>query len=217
MSKIVQLKAASRARAGKGASRAVRREGLIPGVVYGDKKDPQLISLTYGDVLPHVETGRFLGAEIGGHCVLVLLAVARVHHGLEEAATTEASGVLHETLLADGMTRPVRAVLRDYSEHLARKSTMHDRQVLIVQAVVALILVLDQLTFGEKVDSPDATKLPVLLAVSVGGAVVVAAASLALGYGLGKVFTEAPAKRDRLLPLIGIFPKRVKLQPRLKP
>jgi NhaB family Na+:H+ antiporter len=36
----------------------------------------------------------------------------------------------------------VRAVLRDYSEHLALKSTVRDRQVLIVQAVVALILVL---------------------------------------------------------------------------
>ncbi len=59
MSKIVQLKAASRARAGKGASRAVRREGLVPGVVYGDKQEPKMISLIYGDVLQHVQTGRF--------------------------------------------------------------------------------------------------------------------------------------------------------------
>jgi NhaB family Na+:H+ antiporter len=35
----------------------------------------------------------------------------------------------------------VRAVLRDYSEHLAAKATVRDRQVLIVQAIVALILV----------------------------------------------------------------------------
>jgi NhaB family Na+:H+ antiporter len=35
----------------------------------------------------------------------------------------------------------VRAVLRDYSAHLAAKSTVRDRQVLIVQAIVALILV----------------------------------------------------------------------------
>jgi len=64
MSKIVQLKAAPRARAGKGASRAVRRSGLIPGVVYGDKKDPQLVSLNYGDVLPHLQTGRFMSTLI---------------------------------------------------------------------------------------------------------------------------------------------------------
>ena len=73
MSKIVQLQAASRARAGKGASRAVRLEGLVPGVVYGDKKEPQLVSLNYGELLPHVQTGRFLATlvdlEVDGQTV----------------------------------------------------------------------------------------------------------------------------------------------------
>lgn len=64
MSKIVTIKAASRSKAGKGASRSVRRTGDIPGVVYGDKKDPQLISLTYKTVHPHVETGRFLSTLV---------------------------------------------------------------------------------------------------------------------------------------------------------
>jgi large subunit ribosomal protein L25 len=64
MSKIVTIKAAARSRAGKGAARAVRRTGDIPGVVYGDKQDPQLISLTYKNVLPHVETGRFLSTLV---------------------------------------------------------------------------------------------------------------------------------------------------------
>ena len=36
----------------------------------------------------------------------------------------------------------VRAVLQDHSEHLAAKATMRDRQVLIVQALVAITLVL---------------------------------------------------------------------------
>jgi len=64
MSKIVQLKATQRERAGKGASRAVRRESLVPGVVYGDKREPQLVSLQYADVLPHVQTGRFLATLV---------------------------------------------------------------------------------------------------------------------------------------------------------
>jgi large subunit ribosomal protein L25 len=64
MSKIVQLKAASRARRGKGASRAVRREGLVPGVVYGDRKEAQNISMEYGALLPHVQTGRFLSTLV---------------------------------------------------------------------------------------------------------------------------------------------------------
>lgn len=64
MSKIVQLKATSRGGAGKGASRAVRREGLVPAVVYGDKKDPQLISLKLKEVQLHVQSGRFLSTLI---------------------------------------------------------------------------------------------------------------------------------------------------------
>lgn len=64
MSKIVTIKAAARSRAGKGAARAVRRTGDIPGVVYGDRQDPQLITLTYRNVLPHVETGRFLSTLV---------------------------------------------------------------------------------------------------------------------------------------------------------
>ena len=64
MSKIVNIKAAARGRAGKGAARSVRREGLVPGVVYGDKKDPQIISLTYKEIEPHVNTGRFLATLV---------------------------------------------------------------------------------------------------------------------------------------------------------
>ena len=64
MSKIVNIKAAIRGRAGKGAARAVRREGLVPGVVYGDKKDPQIISMVYKNIEPHVQTGRFLSTLV---------------------------------------------------------------------------------------------------------------------------------------------------------
>lgn len=40
-----QLAAEARAMAGKGAARAIRREKKIPAVIYGDKKEPALISL----------------------------------------------------------------------------------------------------------------------------------------------------------------------------
>ena len=43
MSKIIKLKATARGGAGKGAARAVRRQGLVPGVGYGDQKEPQNI------------------------------------------------------------------------------------------------------------------------------------------------------------------------------
>jgi large subunit ribosomal protein L25 len=64
MARIVQLKAEARHRAGKGAARAVRREGLVPGVIYGDKKEPQLITLGYVDIWQQVHTGRFLSTLV---------------------------------------------------------------------------------------------------------------------------------------------------------
>jgi large subunit ribosomal protein L25 len=64
MSKIVSIKAAARGKAGKGASRSVRNQGHVPGVVYGDGQAPQLVQMTYNAVLPHVETGRFLSTLV---------------------------------------------------------------------------------------------------------------------------------------------------------
>src|ERR687886_1336204 len=45
MTEVVSLAAEARDRAGKGAARTTRREGRVPAVIYGDKKEPLLISL----------------------------------------------------------------------------------------------------------------------------------------------------------------------------
>src|SRR5437879_3753627 len=45
MPEIISLNAEPRPSAGKGAARATRRSGRVPGIVYGDKKEPVLISL----------------------------------------------------------------------------------------------------------------------------------------------------------------------------
>jgi large subunit ribosomal protein L25 len=45
MSDITTLSANTRDRAGKGGARATRREGLVPAVIYGDKKAPISIAL----------------------------------------------------------------------------------------------------------------------------------------------------------------------------
>ncbi|MBL4801756.1 MAG: 50S ribosomal protein L25, partial [Emcibacter sp.] len=39
------LKAELREKAGKGSSRALRREDKIPAVIYGDKKEPIMVTL----------------------------------------------------------------------------------------------------------------------------------------------------------------------------
>jgi len=60
MSDIYELKAEVRERAGKGAARAVRRQGKVPAVIYGDKKPPLPISLAYKDVFRKLHGGGFL-------------------------------------------------------------------------------------------------------------------------------------------------------------
>lgn len=45
MSEHASISAQMRDRAGKGAARATRRDGLVPGVIYGSKQAPALISL----------------------------------------------------------------------------------------------------------------------------------------------------------------------------
>ena len=45
MANFVTIEAASRERAGKGAARATRRQGLVPAVIYGAKQAPTLIAL----------------------------------------------------------------------------------------------------------------------------------------------------------------------------
>jgi len=60
MATVKELKATARPKAGKGAARAVRREGLVPGVIYGDKKPPLTIALDHKDLRQKIYAGRFL-------------------------------------------------------------------------------------------------------------------------------------------------------------
>jgi large subunit ribosomal protein L25 len=60
MADIIELDAAVRERVGKGAAREARRQGRVPAVIYGDKKNPEPISLEYKTVFMQVQTGNFL-------------------------------------------------------------------------------------------------------------------------------------------------------------
>jgi large subunit ribosomal protein L25 len=55
-----EFKAAPRERVGKGAARAVRRKGMIPAVIYGNKQPPDAIALDYKDLSMQVQSGAFL-------------------------------------------------------------------------------------------------------------------------------------------------------------
>src|SRR5438445_13703732 len=55
-----ELKAEAREQVGKGSARAVRRNGKVPAVIYGDKQPPLAIALTYKDIYYKIHGGGFL-------------------------------------------------------------------------------------------------------------------------------------------------------------
>ena len=60
MATVREIKATARPRAGKGAARAVRREGRVPGVIYGDNQPPLNISLDRAELAQRIFAGKFL-------------------------------------------------------------------------------------------------------------------------------------------------------------
>lgn len=57
---IPDLHAEVRTGTGKGAARQARREGYVPGIVYGDGKEPLPLNFKYYPLLKKLKAGRFL-------------------------------------------------------------------------------------------------------------------------------------------------------------
>ena len=57
---IPDLEAQVRTGTGKGAARQARREGSVPGIVYGGGKEPTPVNLKYNYLLKRLRQGRFL-------------------------------------------------------------------------------------------------------------------------------------------------------------
>jgi len=87
--KTYELKAEARAQVGKGSARELRRNGLIPAVIYGDSKDPVSIALSRKDVTKKIHDGGFLTTLV----------------------TIEVDGKKHSVLPKDFQLDPVRDFL----------------------------------------------------------------------------------------------------------
>ena len=59
MSDLFEINAQPRSDMGKGASRRLRRQGLVPGIVYGAHRDPEMLSLVHSDMIQHLEHEAF--------------------------------------------------------------------------------------------------------------------------------------------------------------
>lgn len=76
MSETLTLSAETRDRAGKGASRALRREGRVPAVVYGGNEEPLTIHVEAKELVRQLGTGHFFNSiveiSVGGNTVRTL-------------------------------------------------------------------------------------------------------------------------------------------------
>ena len=60
MADVITIEAQARDRLGKGASRATRRAGFVPAVIYGDKKDPVSIQIAANEIQRLLNRGGFM-------------------------------------------------------------------------------------------------------------------------------------------------------------
>ena len=83
MSDLLTLSADARERAGKGASRVLRREGRVPAVIYGNKEAPAGVHVEEKALMKALMTGHFFNSvvmiEVGGKPVRTIPKDVQFH------------------------------------------------------------------------------------------------------------------------------------------
>ena len=78
-----EFDAEPRSDAGKGASRRLRRAGMVPGVIYGGHADPEMISVAHHELIQHLEHEAFyshiLSVNVAGNRQQVVLKDLQRH------------------------------------------------------------------------------------------------------------------------------------------
>jgi len=83
MKENFEIEAVSRDLQGKGASRRLRREGLVPGIIYGGDKAPEMIATRHNELQQHLEHEAFyshiLTVKVDGKSQRVVLKDLQRH------------------------------------------------------------------------------------------------------------------------------------------
>jgi large subunit ribosomal protein L25 len=83
MQENFEIVAVSRDEQGKGASRRLRREGMVPGIIYGGGKDPEMFSTKHNELIQHLDNEAFyshiLAVDINGAKQKVVLKDLQRH------------------------------------------------------------------------------------------------------------------------------------------
>lgn len=121
------LAANARAKAGKGAARAVRREGNIPAVIYGDNKEPILISVSEKELkMASAKKGFFTqlcDLSLDGKNHLVLPREVQVHPVTDRPEHADFLRVSEKTIIRASV--PVRVTNEKASPGLTKGGVLN--------------------------------------------------------------------------------------------
>ena len=120
MSKNYALKAAKRDQAGKGVARSLRRENKVPGVIYGDKKEPVKIALPSNDINVEYRKGHMYtnlcDMDVDGQKHLLLMRDIQLHPVTDAVMHADFLRVNEKTMIA--VEIPVEFLNEDKCEGL---------------------------------------------------------------------------------------------------
>jgi len=136
MSQRYSLTAAKREQAGKGAARSLRRDGKIPAVIYGDKKEPVTISLNSNTINVEYRKGHMstnlCDLDLDGQKHLVLARDVQLHPVTDIVEHVDFLRVSPNTKIA--VMVPVLMINQDKCPGLTQKGvlniTRHELEVL---------------------------------------------------------------------------------------
>ena len=127
MSEQLTLPAETRERAGKGASRAMRREGRVPAVIYGQKQDPVQIHVEEKALIKALSSGHFMNSvvmiDVGGSATRTLPKDVQFHPVTDRPLHVDFLRIGEHSTVTVNV--PIRFTGEDSSKAIKRGGMLH--------------------------------------------------------------------------------------------
>lgn len=159
MSEQLTLSAETRERAGKGASRAMRRQGRVPAVIYGDRQEPLSIHVEEKALMKMLHTGHFMNSvvmvEVGGKANRTLPKDVQFHPVTDRPLHVDFLRISEHAKVTVGV--PVRFVGEEASPGIRRGGVLnvvrHELELVCDAASIPdeVVISLDGLDVGDAI------------------------------------------------------------------
>ena len=149
MSEQLTLSAEARDRAGKGASRHLRREGRVPAVVYGNNEEPTSIHIEEKALVKILRTGHFMNSvvmvDVGGKSTRTLPKDVQFHPVTDRPLHVDFLRISEHATVTVAV--PVRFVNEDKSPGLKKGGVLnvvrHDLELVVEASDIPDEIVID--------------------------------------------------------------------------